>query len=217
MMIECKDLVCRYDSVTEVRLPDFSMPSGGELLIHGLSGSGKSTLLHILAGVLKPSEGIYLLNNVNIYDMNESDRDKFRGKNIGLVFQQMHLIRTLNVMDNIKLAQYLAGYKPEPKKIKNICDELEIADKINVFPEQLSYGQKQRVTIARAIINHPIVLLADEPTSSLDDLRSEKVIRMLKSQAKKTGAMLIISTHDHRIKKHFSETVYLDEMVTELV
>ena len=176
----------------------------------GLSGSGKSTMLHILAGVLKPTKGTLSVNGTDLYQLSESKRDAFRGKHIGVIFQQMHLIDSLTVIDNLKIAQYMAGVKVDTDKIKNICTELDIAVKLNSYPDELSQGQKQRVSIARAVVNDPSLLLADEPTSSLDDRRSEDAVTLLRRMADRTGATLIISTHDARVKKHFINVLDLD-------
>lgn len=205
-----------YNASTVVNLPDLQVNNGEELLVLGMSGSGKSTLLHVLAGLLNPTNGQFSLNGTLIYDMSEGARDRYRGKNIGIVFQQMHLIRTLNVIDNLKLAQYMCGLKPDSYRIKKLCSDLDISKKLDSYPEELSQGQKQRVSIARAVVNKPVLMLADEPTSSLDDVRSKDVILLLKDQAKKTGATLIVSTHDQRVKKHFSNVINLDDLQTKV-
>lgn len=212
-MILLQNCIHHYNRQTTVNLPDLNIENGRDLLITGISGSGKSTLLHILAGILNPSKGSYEINGTNIYSLSESKRDRFRGKHIGIVFQQWHLIQSLTVADNIHIARYMAGLKTDQEKVKKLCDTLDIGDKRNSFPDELSQGQKQRVAIARAVVNDPVLLLADEPTSSLDDLRSENVIELLKKTASLTGASLIVSTHDSRVKKHFENVQDLDGAV----
>jgi len=208
-MIQLKDSLHRYNSSTVVQLPDLEIGKGDQLLILGLSGSGKSTLLHVLAGLLRPTKGSYTVDGTDLYSLTEGRRDQFRGRHIGVVFQQMHLINTLTVKENLKLAQYMAGHKPDESKVLRICSELDISDKVNSYTDELSQGQKQRVSIARAVMNDPLLLLADEPTSSLDDIRSGEVLSLLKSQAERTGATLIISTHDQRVKDQFLNRVEL--------
>ena len=215
-MLLLQNAIHRYNATTVVGLPDLDLDSGSELLVLGMSGSGKSTLLHVLAGLLKPTEGRYTLHGNDLYSMGESARDRYRGRNIGVVFQQMHLVSTLHVLDNLKLAQYMAGLKPDAGWIEQLCTDLDIADKLKNFPEELSQGQKQRVSIARVVVNKPVLLLADEPTSSLDDIRSNDVIALLKTQAEKTGATLIVSTHDQRVKNHFSNIVNIDTIQKEV-
>lgn len=216
-MLSLKNVQHYYNSATAVDLPDLILNSGSETLILGMSGSGKSTLMHILAGLLKPSEGLYTLNGTELYSMKESDRDQYRGRNIGIIFQQMHLISTLNVFDNLKLTQYMAGLKQDIGCIEQLCEDLDFTEKLKSYPDELSQGQKQRVSIARAVVNKPKLLLADEPTSSLYDLRSNDVIALLKDQAQKSSATLIVSTHDQRVKSHFSSVVNIDNIQIELV
>lgn len=215
-MIQLKDSVHHYSSNTVVSLPDLHIEKGEHLLILGLSGSGKSTLLHILAGLLRPTKGNYSIDGTDLYSLSESRRDQFRGKQIGVIFQQMHLINSLTVKENLKLAQYMAGQKVDESKAIRICEELDISEKLNSYADELSQGQKQRVSIARAVMNDPLLLLADEPTSSLDDIRSGEVLSLLRDQAKRTGATLIISTHDQRVKDQFQNRVELSEMNQEV-
>lgn len=201
-----------YNSENVVLLPDIELKEGDECVILGLSGSGKSTLLHVLGGLLKPTRGSLEINGQSLYSLSESARDKFRGKNIGIIFQQMHLVDSLTVEDNIRLAQYMSGRNINRSKIKTICDQLEISDKLTAYTDELSQGQKQRVGIARAVVNEPKLILADEPTSSLDDMRAGEVIGLLRDQAKQCGAILVISTHDNRVKQFFGNTINLNEL-----
>jgi putative ABC transport system ATP-binding protein len=209
-MILLKNCKHQYSRETMVKLPDIELKSGSNLLVTGLSGSGKSTLLHILAGILHPTHGSYQVDGTDMLSLSESARDRFRGKHIGIVYQQMHLIQSLSVADNIHVARYMAGLQPDQKKVKSLCNTLDIGDKLSSFPDELSQGQRQRVAIARAVVNDPVLLLADEPTSSLDDFRSENVINLLKESAAFSGASLIVSTHDSRVKKHFNRVLSLE-------
>lgn len=216
-MIQLRDSFHRYNSTTIVPFPDLMIEKGDQLLILGLSGSGKSTLLHVLAGLLRPTKGRYRIDETDLYSLNEGRRDQFRGRHIGVIFQQMHLINTLTVKENLKLAQYMAGQKVDESKVLQICGELDISDKVNTYTDELSQGQKQRVSIARAVMNDPLLILADEPTSSLDDIRSGEVLSLLKFQAERTGATLIISTHDQRVKDQFSNRVELSKNHQEVL
>jgi len=212
-MVELKNATHHYSASIKVPLPDLKISKGASQLILGLSGSGKSTLLHVLAGLLKPTEGTLTIDGTDLYRLKESARDRFRGKRIGVIFQQLHLIDSLTVMDNLRIAQYMAGEPGNGAKIRDLCESLEISEKLNSFIDELSQGQKQRVGIARAIVNEPVLILADEPTSSLDDKRAENVINLLKQEAERCGATLIVSTHDARVKEHFSEMTNLDEII----
>lgn len=214
-MILLRQSIHQYDSKTKIPLPSLNLEQGEDLLISGQSGSGKSTLLHVLAGLLRPTQGSLTIQDTDLYSLKESKRDRFRGKYIGIVLQQIHLVDALTVQKNLELAQYMAGAKVDPSKIKQICSELEIDDKLDSYIDELSQGQRQRVAIARAVVNQPVLLLADEPTSSLDDERAETVIQLLKTQAKRCKATLIISTHDQRVKNHFSNVINLDQLHRE--
>jgi len=211
-MISLKNCVHTYNRDTVVPLPDIQLENGSNLLVTGLSGSGKSTLLHVLAGILNPTQGTYQIDGTNVLSMSESERDIFRGLHIGIVYQQMHLVTSLTVADNIRLARYMAGLKPDQQRVKEICKTLDIFNKLNSYPEERSHRQKQRVAIARAVVNNPVLLLADEPTSSLDDQRSQSVINLLKDSAAISGASLIVSTHDSRVKKHFENVLDLESI-----
>jgi putative ABC transport system ATP-binding protein len=211
-MIALQNCIQSYNRDTVVNLPDIRLGKGENLLVTGLSGSGKSTLLHILAGILHPTQGTYQIDGSDLLSMSESERDRYRGTHIGIVYQQMHLVTSLNVANNIQLARYMAGLKPDLNRVKQVCETLDIGNKLNSYPNELSQGQKQRVAIARAVVNDPVLLLADEPTSSLDDLRSENVINLLKESAAISGASLIVSTHDSRVKKHFENVLDLESI-----
>jgi putative ABC transport system ATP-binding protein len=195
-----------------ISYPDFSLKEKAHLLIIGGSGSGKTTLLHILGGLLKPTEGEVFINDTSIYSNTESQIDEFRRKHIGIVFQRVHLISALTVLDNLKLAQYLTKTPKNQERLLELLKDLGIADKAKKYPNELSFGESQRVGIARAVINHPAILFADEPTSNLDDKNSEKVLSLLQDQAEKNGASLVIATHDERIKRHYDNVLNLDEV-----
>jgi putative ABC transport system ATP-binding protein len=178
-------------------------------LLLGSSGSGKSTLLNIISGLLRPTTGNVVINGIDIYSQKLRDLDRFRGRNIGIVFQRPHLIRSLTVKENLELAAIMAQVPRDRTHNVNLLESLGILDKSSNYPDQLSQGQLQRVSIARALVNKPDILIADEPTSSLDDIQAEKVMEMLKIQAKMNGAALIIATHDQRVKNHISKAYNL--------
>ncbi len=201
-MIEIKSLSATYDNKKYLNFPDWQLTQGDFCLMLGPSGSGKSTLLHILSGIMQPNKGHVTIAETDIFKLSQVKRDKFRGKNIGLIFQKPHLIDSLSVRDNMFMAQYFAGEKTDLSRVKTVLAEVNIADKLNSKTYELSQGEAQRVSIARAMLNKPKVILADEPTSSLDDDNCEAVYQILAEQAKKNGASLLISTHDQRLKNH---------------
>ena len=206
-MLETKNLRFKYDDDSELSFPDIKT-SKENLLILGASGVGKTTFLHLLSGLLKPLEGEIDLIGTTISKLTMSEMDRFRGKNIGIVFQKPHFINSLTVKENLQLAQYISK-KIDKTRISSLLESLGIEDKANKKTLNLSQGEKQRVAIALAIVNSPKLILADEPTSSLDDLNCNKVINLLKNQAAKYKAKLIIITHDYRLKKHFKNTLSL--------
>ena len=208
-MLSTKDVSYSYDGNTHLKFPDINCQKGEHWLMLGQSGSGKTTLLHLLAGMRTPTKGTITVNDTAINDLPISKLDQFRGKNIGVIFQQSHFVRSLSVAENLKLAQHLAGIKPDMSIIQGILDRLNIGHKTNASTSSLSVGEQQRVNIARAVVNQPSVILADEPTSALDDVNTEKVISLLKEQAASVDATLIIVTHDNRLKNIFDKQIQL--------
>ena len=207
-MIKTESLKFSYDGKKYFDFPDINLDSGENLLIIGNSGIGKTTLLHLLAGILKPESGSINISGTDISKFSVTELDKFRGDNIGIVFQKPHFISSLTINENLKLAKYLSPSKTSGDA-KKILESLNIKDKYQQKPNQLSEGEKQRASIALALINSPNLILADEPTSSLDDFNCDNVIKLLKKQAKDHKAQLIVITHDARLKKHFKNNLNL--------
>ena len=207
-MIKTESLKFSYDGKKYFDFPDINLDYGENLLIIGNSGIGKTTLLHLLAGILKPESGSINISGTDISKFSDTELDKFRGDNIGIVFQKPHFISSLTINENLKLAQYLSRSKTSGDA-KKILESLNIEDKYQQKPNQLSEGEKQRASIALALINSPSLILADEPTSSLDDFNCDNVIKLLKTQAKDHKAQLIVITHDARLKKHFKNNLNL--------
>lgn len=208
-MISTKNITFSYNKEQSFILPDLYCEAGSTILITGDSGKGKTTYLHILAGLLTPSTGSIEIDKVDIVPLSESKNDKFRGQNIGLVFQKSYFISALTVLENLEMASWLATGKKNSARAKKLLEQLDITSQANKLPSQLSIGQQQRVSIARALINEPKVLLADEPTSSLDDKNAENVVALLTSLSKEYKAALVIVTHDNRIKEKFSNRITL--------
>jgi ABC-type lipoprotein export system ATPase subunit len=182
----------RYGAREVLRLERFEAAQGEKWLVLGPSGSGKSTLLHILAGLLRPSDG-----SVEV------------ARPIGIVPQKLHLISSLDVEDNLLLAQYLAGATQEPARAAQVLAGVGLADRAHSRPHQLSHGQAQRVAVARAVMNRPKLLIADEPTSNLDDAHCAAALDLLETQAAECGATLVVATHDARAKPRFEHRLEL--------
>lgn len=208
-MISTKNIKFSYSKEQEFIFPDLYCEAGNTILITGDSGRGKTTYLHILAGLLRPKSGEIQIDTTDVLALSEKETDKFRGKNIGVVFQKSYFIAALTVLENLEMASWLATGKKNTNRAKKLLQQLDIENQGSKLPSQLSIGQQQRVSIARALMNEPKVLLADEPTSSLDDKNAEKVIELLTFLSKEYKAALLIVTHDSRIKEKFTNKITL--------
>lgn len=206
-MISTKNITFSYNKDQTFIMPDLFCQAGNTILVTGNSGKGKTTYLHILAGLLQPNSGEIVIDNKEITHLKGSKADKFRGKNIGVVFQKSHFIASLSVLENLEMASWLATGKKHKVRAKELLQKLDISEQAHKLPSQLSVGQQQRVSIARALINEPKVLLADEPTSSLDDKNADNVIELLENLSKEYKTALIIVTHDSRIKEKFTNQI----------
>jgi putative ABC transport system ATP-binding protein len=202
-MFEVENLVHRYAGREVLRVPQWAADPGDHWLLLGDSGSGKTTLLHVLAGILAPSAGDVRLAGQVLGALRGPALDAFRGRHVGLVPQKLHLVASLSALDNVRLAQYLAGLPDERARAEEVLAALGVAQLAGQRPPELSQGQAQRVAIARAVVNRPQLLLADEPTANLDDGRCTQVADLLEGQAAACGATLVIATHDRRLKDRF--------------
>lgn len=207
-MIVTKAVHFSYPNL-DFSFPDLQCQKGETILITGKSGTGKTTFLHILSGILKPKSGSVQIGDTDIVNLSDKSLDAFRGKNIGLVLQESHFITSLSVLDNVVLASWLSDKTRKTEKARALLKELGLESQIHKKTSQLSIGQKQRVSIARALINEPKVLLADEPTSSLDDENARIVADLLSGLSEQYNASLLIVTHDQRLKDKFENVVEL--------
>lgn len=209
-MIKTENLTFQYDENEEVfNFPDISLSENEHLLILGKSGIGKTTFLHLLAGLLSPIQGEIQIGEVTIHKLSKRQIDKFRGKNIGLVFQKNHAIQSLNVTENLEARLFFAKQTLCSETITEILKQLDIADCKDKKTQELSEGQLQRLGIAMALVHGPKIILADEPTSSLDDENCQNVMNLLIQQAIANNANLIVITHDSRIKPMFKNQLTL--------
>jgi putative ABC transport system ATP-binding protein len=211
-MLNTHNLTYSYRGGTTITYPDITTSDGRPILILGDSGSGKTTLLHLLAGLMRPQSGSIQVGDQHIDQMGSKALDKFRGQHIGIIFQQNHFVAALSVIDNLLLAQKLAGSSPNQQRCQALLDRLQIGEFASRRTDQLSQGQRQRVAIARALVNNPDVILADEPTSALDDTSCNEVITLLEEQAQASGAQLVIVTHDTRLKERYGQQVILSAL-----
>lgn len=192
-------------------LPDVSIAAGQHTLLLGHSGCGKTTLLNLVAGLLPAVSGEVTVCATSLVGLSESARDSFRAACVGIIMQRLHLISALTVFENLALARRLAGLPVDERAIRTTLESLNVGEKWNVRPHQLSQGEAQRVAIARAIVNRPALILADEPTSALDDANSAAAMTLLFSVAAESGATLLVATHDSRICERFAHVIRFPE------
>ena len=188
---------------------DLSIEKGVFYAIIGRSGSGKSTLPQILGGLDRPTGGKLFIEDADVFGLSNSALCKLRRRRIGFVFQAYNLLDEHTVKENILMPLHLDGREADPAFLKELVDALEIADKLDRYPDQLSGGEQQRVAIARALITQPAILLAAEPTGNLDPCTGDQVLRHLKALAARFGQTILLVTHDMEIAANADRTIRL--------
>lgn len=201
--------IYRQHTVSFRALHDVSLTvrQGEFIALLGRSGSGKSTLLHILAGLDCPTEGEVFIDGVSISGLTEEKRTLLRREKIGFIFQAYELLPSLTAVDNIRLPQL----KPDEEYVKELLRMLEISRFEAFYPDQLSGGQQQRTAIARALVNHPSILLADEPTGNLDSKTERNVMKLLTSLAAAYGTSILLVTHNENLAKGADRILRLED------
>ena len=189
----------------------FTVEKGEFVSIVGASGSGKSTLLHLIGGVDRPTSGKVFINDEDIYKLNNDDLAIFRRRQIGLIYQFYNLIPILNVIENISLPLELDGRKPDKKDLNEMIKLLGLENRQSHLPSQLSGGEQQRVSIGRALITRPSLILADEPTGNLDSKASEEIVSLLKKTNKKYNQTIIMITHNLEIAKMTDRIITIED------
>ena len=209
-MIRIEQLRFGYDGGADVlRLSHFVLEADSNILVVGPSGCGKTTLLHLIAGLLLPSSGSIVVDGQDLATLSSHERDRFRGRHIGIVLQQFHLLPTLTALQNLLVAQSIAGLPVNRAAALGMLHGLGVDERTDAYPHQLSVGQQQRVAIGRALVNRPKLLLADEPTSNLDDEACASVVDLLLSATQQHAVSLVIATHDTRLKSKISRQLAL--------
>ena len=189
----------------------FTVEKAQFVSIVGASGSGKSTLLHLIGGVDRPTSGKVFINDEDIYKLNNDDLAIFRRRQIGLIYQFYNLIPILNVIENISLPLELDGRKPDKKDLNEMIELLGLENRKSHLPSQLSGGEQQRVSIGRALITRPSLILADEPTGNLDSKASEEIVSLLKKTNKKYNQTIIMITHNLEIAKMTDRIITIED------
>ena len=196
-----------------LRLGTLELRAGEKVCIVGGSGSGKTTLLHVLAGIVSPTRGRVWHGDRDLFALSEAARDRFRARHIGYVFQTAQLLQGLSALENVALAASLGGHgRGEARtRARALLERVELAHRLDARPGTLSVGEQQRVGIARALVNGPAVVLADEPTASLDERRSGEVLDLLDEVVSEAGATLVLVTHEPRVRERFQQVLSLDD------
>lgn len=207
-LLELQDISKFYGNVKALQNVDLSVSQGEWLAIMGPSGSGKTTLMNIVGGMDKPSNGSVVLDGTNISKESAKGLTDIRRDKIGLIFQQFHLINYLTALENVMVAQYYHSM-PDEKEALQALERVGLGDRAKHLPNQLSGGEQQRVCIARALINYPMLILADEPTGNLDETNESIVLDIFK-QLHKEGSTIMIVTHDPEVAQEAQRTVVLE-------
>ncbi len=214
-ILRVENLVKTYgEGDNQVRAVDnvsFTVDKGEFVAIVGASGSGKSTLLHLLGGVDEPTSGKIYVDGTNIYELNRDKRAIFRRRQIGIIYQFYNLIPILNVEENIMLPVSLDGGRLHKGRFQELIRTLNLQNRLTHLPNELSGGQQQRVSIGRALINHPAIVLADEPTGNLDSVASDEIVTLLRLSNQKYKQTVIVITHDLEIASHADRVITIDD------
>lgn len=208
-MIRTSKLTYAYENGQSFEFPDVDLQPGEHLLVLGPSGIGKTTLLYLMAGLLPPSQGSIFIDGTEFNSLTRRKMDQFRGEHIGIIFQQYHFVKSLSVSDNMRLRQRYPKNSNDQQRREELADRLGLKEHLNKKVNKLSQGQQQRLSIALGLIHKPKIIFADEPTSNLDDANCDKVIQLLKEEAKISNSSLVIITHDMRVKSHFKNSIAL--------
>lgn len=212
MPIQIEALEVTFTDLQGKRVPvldiaELAIEDGEQVCLVGGSGSGKTTLLNVLAGISQPTKGKVLYDGRDIAAMSEAERDTFRAENIGYVFQSFNLLQSLSSLENVAIAGTFGGLsKAESRKrATELLQRVDLGHRLDARPGTLSVGEQQRVGIARALINQPKVVLADEPTANLDEERADEVLDLLAEIVDEEEATLILVTHEARVRERFAD------------
>lgn len=194
-----------------IQVNQFALGAGDQIALVGSSGSGKSTLLNLIAGILLPDAGTVCINGTDITQLPEARRDRFRAGNIGYVFQSFNLLQGFTALENVELGQMFSGGGTGGRGAQ-LLEAVGLKNRLHHQPRALSVGEQQRVAIARALVNAPALVLADEPTGSLDETNGAAVLELLRQVCTEGRHTLLMVTHDPAVMRHFDRVVRLEEL-----
>ena len=222
MPLELQQLKKRYvepdgTPVQVIDVESLTLSDGEQVALVGTSGSGKTTLLHLIAGILTPDSGRIMAyfpgaGSVNVESLGEAERDVFRGRYIGYIFQTHHLLPGFTALENVLLGMSFTGRQSDPEWAKHLLTEVGLKDRLNYKPHKLSVGQQQRVAVARALANRPKLVLADEPTGALDPTNAQQVLDLIRSLCTEVNATLLLVSHDLAVTSQFPRVLHLAEI-----
>jgi len=199
------------ERVDVLDVPGFLLAAGEQAALEGSSGSGKSTLLHVISGIMRPDSGRVEVAGTEITRLPEGRRDRFRADSLGLVFQQFNLLPGFTALENVLVAMSFASGRPDRTRAAGLLEAVGLAHRLHHKPAELSTGQQQRVAVARALANRPRVVLADEPTASIDTAHKQQVVDLLKDTCHEQGVALLVVTHDPDVARQFPRRLTLEE------
>jgi ABC-type lipoprotein export system ATPase subunit len=216
-MLQITDLVKSFaqpggGTLTVLDLPEFHIDAGQQLALIGQSGGGKTTLLHLISGLLVPDRGSIQIDGIELTRLSEQGRDRFRAGAIGYVFQTFNLLPAFSAIENVRLGMTFGTGEYPHSRAQELLDRVGLSDRADYKPRQLSVGQQQRVSIARALAGNPKLLLADEPTANVDPASAEIVLDLIGNTCREEGIALLMVTHDMEIASKFDRIEKLDEI-----
>ncbi len=211
-LFQVSELIHQYGEHTVLSIDSWQLMPHEHQLLLGPSGSGKTTLLGILSGLLRPTKGTVEALDISITDINSSELSTFRARNFGFVFQDHHLVSSLTVSDNLSLARHLAGLSDDRPWAEHLLNQLGISEHRDSRPANLSHGEAQRAAIARAAVTRPPLILADEPSSALDDDNAARVMELLRTLSEEVGSTMLVASHDSRLKSLFTTSLMLEKL-----
>jgi putative ABC transport system ATP-binding protein len=216
LVLEIQNLIKTYvtptgESQTVIDVPRFELQEGEQVALAGGSGTGKTTLLNLIAGILRPDGGVIRVSGHDMSEASEAERDRLRAANIGYVFQTFNLLQGYTALENVELGM-MFGKGVDAGFAKHLLERVGLADRMGYRPRELSTGQQQRVAVARALANHPRLVLADEPTGNLDQAMAKQALELIRSLCRENGAALLLVSHDPAVLGQFQKVQRLAEI-----
>ena len=210
-VLKVTDLKFSYSAEPLLDIAEFQVQRKEKVAVIGPSGCGKTTFMHLVAGLIRPDQGSIQLHGQEVTHLKEWEVDRLRGREIGIVFQRLHLMPSISVMNNLLLAQKLARVDQNKNKAIHLLEQLGIDEFRDVLPGNLSQGQAQRAAIARAVVHEPTLVIGDEPTSALDGPNAAEAIKLLADLSQDVGFGLLIVTHDERVRRSMDRVLTMGD------